>query len=90
MAFVLPRYQETRELKTLYKMLLEHFLKIDSIGLCVAIMSLRDFYLITSKEYMLLKYDLYDRKPAGKDIGDFWFQSKEERIKFLNSIIESL
>lgn len=82
---------KSRGLKKLYSLLLLYMMKdYDSSGLCTAIVTIKGMGWISRIEYDLLRSDFMSRKPAGKHASEFWFSSKDERIKFLQTIIDSL
>lgn len=84
----LPR---SRGLTVLYGLLLSHMNKDDcNSGICTAIVTIKGMGWLSQIEFQRLRTDFMSRKPAGKHASEFWFASKDERITFLQTIINSL
>lgn len=79
-----------RKLSDIYIKLQECFIIFSSSNLCVEIQYLVNSKKITKEEYNLLCTDFATFKPEGKQKGEYWFNSREERIEFLKNRISNL
>lgn len=79
-----------RKLSHIYEILQEYFIIFRSTNLCNEIQYLINAKKITKEEYDLLVSDFGKFKPAGKQKGEFWFNSSDERAAFLKTRIENL
>lgn len=80
-----------RSLLELYKILLEK--KIESplyLGICDIINQMRDYQVISKREYNLLITDFEKQKPESVKSGSYWYHSHEERVEVINKRIELL
>ena len=79
-----------RKLSTLYTILQEAFIIFRSSSICVELVWIINAKKVTKEESDFLREDFAKFKPEGKQKGELWFETREQRLGFLQNRISTL
>ena len=78
-----------RPLTELLEIVLKQFKKYKTVGICQVLFDLLNMDKISNNEIMRAKNYIEYNKPKNiSPLNPFWFDSREERVEFLQKLIE--